>query len=121
MANITRARGAGVATMLLLDRGGAHGDAASAAHSCSAWLHPDHALCCFSAAGCFFAQKVYNAQRAGADVVLIADNRDEPLITMAEPSDHPVRTFSAFAPGRRAKKRFSQLFGLSTHYRTRRS
>jgi hypothetical protein len=91
MANITRARGAGVATMLLLDRGGAHGDAASAAHSCSAWLHPDHALCCFPAAGCFFAQKVYNAQRAGADVVLIADNRDEPLITMAEPADHPVR------------------------------
>lgn len=39
--------------------------------------------------GCFFAQKIYNAQRAGADVVLIGDNRDEPLLTMAEPSDHP--------------------------------
>jgi hypothetical protein len=34
-------------------------------------------------------------------VALIADNRDEPLLTMAEPSDHPVRTLAHRAGSRR--------------------
>lgn len=34
-------------------------------------------------ADCYFALKAWNAQNAGAAAVLVADDRDEPLITMA--------------------------------------
>lgn len=36
---------------------------------------------------CVFAKKVWNAQKAGASAVLVADNTDEPLITMDLPHD----------------------------------
>ncbi|KAL0723326.1 hypothetical protein Bca4012_037925 [Brassica carinata] len=36
---------------------------------------------------CFFALKVWNAQKAGASAVLVADNVDEPLITMDTPEE----------------------------------
>ncbi|KAK4801620.1 hypothetical protein SAY86_022107 [Trapa natans] len=35
--------------------------------------------------GCYFAQKVWNGQQAGAAAVIVADNMDEPLITMDSP------------------------------------
>ncbi|KAI6704832.1 hypothetical protein NL676_007794 [Syzygium grande] len=37
--------------------------------------------------GCYFAKKVWNGQQAGAAAVLVADNRDEPLITMDSPQE----------------------------------
>ncbi|XAR72961.1 hypothetical protein NMG60_11019778 [Bertholletia excelsa] len=37
---------------------------------------------------CFFALKVWNAQNAGAAAVLVADDRDEALITMDSPEDN---------------------------------
>ncbi|XP_031473751.1 vacuolar-sorting receptor 6-like [Nymphaea colorata] len=37
--------------------------------------------------GCLFALKVWNAQQAGAKAVLVADDRDEPLITMDAPNE----------------------------------
>lgn len=37
--------------------------------------------------GCYFAQKVWNAQKAGAAAVLVADDRIEPLITMDSPQE----------------------------------
>ncbi|KAG6408998.1 hypothetical protein SASPL_132026 [Salvia splendens] len=36
---------------------------------------------------CFFALKVWNAQNAGAAAVLVADHREEPLITMDSPEE----------------------------------
>ncbi|CAM6042520.1 unnamed protein product [Sphagnum compactum] len=36
---------------------------------------------------CYFAKKVYNAQQAGAAAVLVADDRDETLLTMDSPED----------------------------------
>ncbi|KAL8172275.1 hypothetical protein V2J09_024079 [Rumex salicifolius] len=36
---------------------------------------------------CFFALKVWNAQKAGAAAVLVADDIDEPLITMDTPEE----------------------------------
>ncbi|KAG6491517.1 hypothetical protein ZIOFF_046449 [Zingiber officinale] len=36
---------------------------------------------------CYFALKAWNAQRAGAAAVLVADNVDEPLLTMEDPED----------------------------------
>nr|GMC83594.1 vacuolar-sorting receptor 3 [Ipomoea batatas] len=36
---------------------------------------------------CFFALKVWNAQNAGASAVLVADNMEEPLITMDTPEE----------------------------------
>ncbi|KAL0356922.1 UNVERIFIED_CONTAM: Vacuolar-sorting receptor 3 [Sesamum calycinum] len=36
---------------------------------------------------CFFALKVWNAQNAGAAAVLVADDLDEPLITMDSPEE----------------------------------
>ncbi|RZC46761.1 hypothetical protein C5167_039716 [Papaver somniferum] len=36
---------------------------------------------------CYFALKVWNAQKAGAAAVLVADNIDEPLITMNSPKE----------------------------------
>ncbi|PSR98846.1 Vacuolar-sorting receptor 6 like [Actinidia chinensis var. chinensis] len=36
---------------------------------------------------CYFALKVWNGQQAGAAAVLVADNIDEPLITMDSPED----------------------------------
>ncbi|KAL4581120.1 hypothetical protein LXL04_017329 [Taraxacum kok-saghyz] len=36
---------------------------------------------------CFFALKVWNAQNAGASAVLVADDLDEPLITMDTPEE----------------------------------
>ncbi|KAK4748073.1 hypothetical protein SAY87_014659 [Trapa incisa] len=35
--------------------------------------------------GCYFAQKVWNGQQAGAAAVIVADSMDEPLITMDSP------------------------------------
>ncbi|KAK1291708.1 Vacuolar-sorting receptor 1 [Acorus calamus] len=37
--------------------------------------------------GCLFAKKVWNAQNAGASAVLVADNTEEPLITMDLPKE----------------------------------
>ncbi|KAL6502463.1 Vacuolar-sorting receptor 3 [Orobanche hederae] len=37
---------------------------------------------------CFFALKVWNAQNAGAAAVLVADDIDEPLITMDSPEEN---------------------------------
>ncbi|KAL5988193.1 Vacuolar-sorting receptor 1 [Asimina triloba] len=37
--------------------------------------------------GCFFALKVWNAQNAGASAVLVADDTEEPLITMDSPRE----------------------------------
>ncbi|XP_052182613.1 vacuolar-sorting receptor 6 isoform X2 [Diospyros lotus] len=36
---------------------------------------------------CYFALKVWNGQQAGAAAVLVADTRDEPLITMDSPEE----------------------------------
>nr|XP_023927784.1 vacuolar-sorting receptor 6-like isoform X1 [Quercus suber]XP_023927793.1 vacuolar-sorting receptor 6-like isoform X2 [Quercus suber]XP_023927801.1 vacuolar-sorting receptor 6-like isoform X3 [Quercus suber]XP_023927808.1 vacuolar-sorting receptor 6-like isoform X4 [Quercus suber] len=36
---------------------------------------------------CYFAKKVWNGQQAGAAAVLVADNYDEPLITMDSPEE----------------------------------
>ncbi|CAM8974203.1 unnamed protein product [Rhodiola kirilowii] len=36
---------------------------------------------------CFFAMKVWNAQKAGASAVLVADDIEEPLITMDSPEE----------------------------------
>ena len=40
-------------------------------------------ICCF--ADCYFALKVWNAQKAGATTVLIFYDREEPLLTMDLP------------------------------------
>lgn len=37
--------------------------------------------------GCYFALKVWNAQNAGAAAVLVADDKEEPLITMDSPTE----------------------------------
>ncbi|KAL6514621.1 Vacuolar-sorting receptor 1 [Orobanche gracilis] len=37
---------------------------------------------------CFFALKIWNAQNAGAAAVLVADDIDEPLITMVPPEEN---------------------------------
>ncbi|KAI4311794.1 hypothetical protein MLD38_036660 [Melastoma candidum] len=37
--------------------------------------------------GCYFALKVWNGQQAGAAAVIVADNVDEPLITMDSPDE----------------------------------
>lgn len=36
---------------------------------------------------CYFARKAWNAQNAGAAAILVADDRDEPLITMDSPAE----------------------------------
>eukprot|EP01026_Neomeris_dumetosa_P062104 TRINITY_DN58696_c0_g1_i2.p1 TRINITY_DN58696_c0_g1~~TRINITY_DN58696_c0_g1_i2.p1 ORF type:complete len:533 (+),score=66.15 TRINITY_DN58696_c0_g1_i2:57-1655(+) len=36
---------------------------------------------------CYFAEKTYRAQVAGAEAVIIYDDKDEPLLTMASPSN----------------------------------
>ena len=36
---------------------------------------------------CYFALKVWNAQNVGATVVLVVDDRDDPLITMDSPEE----------------------------------
>lgn len=41
----------------------------------------------FYSSDCFFALKVWNAQKAGASAVLVADNIDEALITMDSPEE----------------------------------
>lgn len=55
-ADLPRAKGVGHATIALVDRG-----------------------------SCYFAEKVLHAQLAGAQAVLVADDVDEPLLTMADP------------------------------------
>lgn len=40
-----------------------------------------------STVDCYFALKVWNGQKAGAAAVLVADNIDEPLITMDTPEE----------------------------------
>lgn len=44
-------------------------------------------LNCF--ADCYFVEKAYNAEKAGAKALLVMDDRDEQLLTMAAPEDHP--------------------------------
>lgn len=39
---------------------------------------------------CFFVEKAYHAQRAGAAAVIVADTKPEPLITMTTPRDNPT-------------------------------
>lgn len=41
----------------------------------------------FCSTDCFFALKVWNAQKAGASAVLVADETEEPLITMDSPQE----------------------------------
>lgn len=41
---------------------------------------------------CYFALKVWNAQNAGAAAVLVADDRNEPLITMDSPAEDKATT-----------------------------
>jgi hypothetical protein len=36
---------------------------------------------------CYFTKKVWNAQNAGAAAILVADDKDEPLITMDTPKE----------------------------------
>ena len=55
-ADLPRAKGVGHATIALVDRG-----------------------------SCYFAEKVLHAQLAGAQAVLVADDVEEPLLTMADP------------------------------------
>ena len=55
-ADLPRAKGVGHATIALVDRG-----------------------------SCYFAEKVLHAQLAGAQAVLVADDAEEPLPTMADP------------------------------------
>lgn len=38
---------------------------------------------------CFFVEKAYHAQNAGAKAVIVADYTEEPLLTMAAPEDRP--------------------------------
>lgn len=40
--------------------------------------------------GCYFSEKVWNAQNAGASGVLVADDKEESLITMDSPEDDPA-------------------------------
>ena len=47
-------------------------------------------VCMWGFAGCYFATKVYNAQLAGAAAVLVADNKQENLITMDSPEEDPA-------------------------------
>eukprot|EP00243_Klebsormidium_subtile_P000648 TRINITY_DN110_c0_g1_i1.p1 TRINITY_DN110_c0_g1~~TRINITY_DN110_c0_g1_i1.p1 ORF type:complete len:634 (-),score=210.48 TRINITY_DN110_c0_g1_i1:256-2157(-) len=39
---------------------------------------------------CYFTKKVWDAQQAGASAVIVADDKDEPLITMDAPEDDPT-------------------------------
>ncbi|CAI6010742.1 unnamed protein product [Closterium sp. NIES-65] len=39
--------------------------------------------------GCYFTDKVFNAQEAGASAVIVADDKDENLLTMDTPEDDP--------------------------------
>ena len=34
-------------------------------------------------------EKAYNAEKAGAKAILVMDDREEQLLTMAAPEDHP--------------------------------
>lgn len=43
-----------------------------------------------SRGGCYFVEKVHNAQKAGAAAALIMDNVDEHLLTMANPVSNPA-------------------------------
>ena len=61
-------------------------------------------------------EKAYNAEKAGAKAILVMDDREEQLLTMAAPEDHPEiaklreditiptalirRVSTAFDPGR---------------------
>jgi hypothetical protein len=47
-------------------------------------------FCCCCWLDCYFANKVWNAQQAGAAAVLVMDNKKEDLITMDSPDDDPV-------------------------------
>ncbi|CAL8466083.1 g5619 [Coccomyxa elongata] len=38
---------------------------------------------------CYFIEKAYNAEKAGAKAIIVADNKDERLLTMAVPEDRP--------------------------------
>ena len=40
-------------------------------------------------AGCYFIEKAYNAEKAGFKGILIYDNVNERLLTMAAPEDRP--------------------------------
>ena len=52
---------------------------------------PPHECNCESA-GCYFSDKVYNAQLAGASAVIVTDDKEEKLITMDAPADDPTNT-----------------------------
>jgi hypothetical protein len=55
-SNVSRATGVGHSTVVLVDRG-----------------------------ECFFVEKAWRAQQAGANAVIVADDVDEGLVTMAQP------------------------------------
>lgn len=41
--------------------------------------------------GCFFTSKAWNAQKAGAAAILVADDKNEPLITMDTPEEEDAQ------------------------------
>ena len=43
----------------------------------------------FLRADCYFVEKAYNAEQAGARAVIVMDDREEQLLTMAAPEDRP--------------------------------
>ena len=45
---------------------------------------------------CKFIEKTYNAQEAKADLVLVVDNKDEPLSTLIAPKDNEYQVKSVF-------------------------
>lgn len=40
-------------------------------------------------ADCYFVEKAYNAEKAGASAILVMDDTDEQLLTMAAPEERP--------------------------------
>lgn len=42
-----------------------------------------------SNADCYFVEKAFNAEKAGAKAILVMDDREEQLLTMAAPEDRP--------------------------------
>jgi len=49
--------------------------------------HSDPVFFLIDRGDCYFTLKVWNAQNAGAAAILVADDHDEPLITMDSPKE----------------------------------
>ena len=44
---------------------------------------------CSAATDCYFVEKAFNAEQAGYKAIMVADNVEEGLLTMALPEDRP--------------------------------